>query len=176
MPQNNHKRATATASIPSSPSFQERMLGVVQKENTKVRIAKQRQSLPSNLVQVETLEEYKEVVSSNSLVVVRFYAPWCRACKAIQPIFYKMAHQFPSVTFVDVACTDKNANLHTGLKVPSLPFCHIYQNGLVEESKLQRKEFPQLARKLQSYLQGRCDLNQAGDPTSPYEKEETTRP
>lgn len=148
------------------------MRGVLQDENHKARIAtRKRQSMPQNVHEVETLQDYAKVVGrSHQLVVVRFYAPWCRACKAIQPIFYKMAHQFPHVKFVDVPCHAKNANLHHGLGVPSLPFCHVYHpsNGLVEETKLSRHQIPPLARKLQSYVQGRCDLMDVGDATCPY--------
>lgn len=129
--------------------------------------------LPSNVQKVETLEEYKRIVGDESSkpVFVRFYAPWCRACKAIQPIFYHMAIQFPNVVFVDVPATEENANLHQGLGVPSLPYCHIYDpaGGLVEESKMQKKQMPQLARKLQSYLQRRCDFAEVGDATCPYQ-------
>ncbi|KAL3929580.1 MAG: hypothetical protein SGBAC_012144 [Bacillariaceae sp.] len=187
--QPSNQRASAAASIPdtsrssSRSSFQERMRGVMNKETARVRIAtKQRQSMPQNVHVVETLKDFQALVStntnsnsksnsSNKLVVVRFYAPWCRACKAIQPIYYKMAHQFPNVVFLDVPCTEKNANLHHGLGVPSLPYGHIYapsNGGLVEETKLNRKQFPQLARKLQSYVQGRCDLVEVGDSTCPY--------
>lgn len=169
------QHASASASLPSTSnksSFQQRMRGLLAEEKAKVRIAtKQKQSMPSNVAKVETLKEYQGVFQgSDKLVVVRFYAPWCRACKAIQPIFYKLASQFRNVQFVDVPCTDKNANLHAGLGVPSLPYCHVYHPicGLVEESKLQRKQIPQLARKLQAYVQGRCDLKQVGDVANPY--------
>jgi thiol-disulfide isomerase/thioredoxin len=184
--QPSKQRASAAASIPndgvsrpsprsSSPqsSFQERMRGVMNEENERARIAtRKKQSMPQNVFEVETLADYKALVGeeSSKLVVVRFYAPWCRACKAIQPIFYKMAHQFPNVVFVDVPCHAKNANLHQGLGVPSLPYGHVYHpiSGLVEETKLSRKQFPQLARKLQAYVQGRCDLLEVGDVSCPY--------
>mmetsp|Transcript_28112 Transcript_28112/g.68466 ORF Transcript_28112/g.68466 Transcript_28112/m.68466 type:complete len:272 (+) Transcript_28112:284-1099(+) len=178
--QSSKQRASAAVSVPRTlnpsatrRSFQERMRGVLSKEKAKVRIATQKsQSMPRNVHEVETLDDFKALLSSchNKLVVVRFYAPWCRACKAIQPIFYKLAHQFPHVVFVDVPCHDKNTNLHAGLGVPSLPYGHVYHptSGLVEETKLSRKQFPQLARKLQSYVQERCDLAEVGDVSCPY--------
>ncbi|CAJ1952715.1 unnamed protein product [Cylindrotheca closterium] len=179
--QPSKQRASAAVSLPtegasrrssSPPSFQERMRGVLNEESERARIAtRKKQSMPQNVFEVETLQAYQKLVASNNkLVVVRFYAPWCRACKAIQPIFYKMAHQFPNVVFVDVPCHAKNANLHQGLGVPSLPYGHIYHptSGLVEETKLSRKQFPQLARKLQAYVQGRCDLLEVGDVSCPY--------
>jgi len=39
---------------------------------------------PDNLYVVETLEEYKKLVGGNQkLVVVRFYAPWCKVCSIL---------------------------------------------------------------------------------------------
>ena len=132
--------------------------------------------LPSNVVTVETLAEYKTVVGdeTHKVVAVRFYAPWCKACRAVAPLFYHMANKFPNVKFVDVPVTEQNANLHQGLGVPSLPFGHIYHphGGLVEEVRMSRKFIPQFATKLQSYVSGSCDLQGVGVCTSPY-KEET---
>jgi len=131
--------------------------------------------LPPNVFTIESLEEYKQMVGEedSKLVCVRFYAPWCKACKAVQPLFYHMANKFPNVKFVDVACTDKNVNLHQGLEVPSLPFGHIYHptGGLVEELRMTRKCIPSFANKLQSYVRGSCELQGVGDIKCPYPAE-----
>lgn len=101
------------------------------------------------------------------------YLTWffdLQACKAIRPLFYRLAHEFTNVLFVDVPVTEANANLHQGLGIPSLPFGHIYspEGGLVEELKITRPHFPQFAHKLQSYVSGSCELID-GEASSPYE-------
>ena len=110
----------------------------------------QRTSSPSNVQEVTDIVSYKKVVcdESNSIVVVRFYAPWCAMCKAIQPFWYKLARSLnPEVKFVEVPCTADNAKLHQALGIPSLPYGHIYypqQGGsclLVEEASLNKKRF-----------------------------------
>lgn len=122
-----------------------------------------RQSLPQNVHVIENLADYKAIVGDerHKLVVVRFYATWCRACKAVAPIYYRMAANHPDTVFVDVPVTDKNSALHQGLGVPSLPFGHIYhpQSGLVEEHKLTRKHVRSFEKKLDSYLVGSCNLD-----------------
>ena len=120
-------------------------------------------SIPSNVVTVHTLAEYKNVVGDESsrLVAVRFHATYCRACMAVAPHFYKLAKMNPNVVFVDVPVTETNAALHQGLGVPSLPYGHIYhpQSGLVEEMKLTRKDIPEFREKLQAYTDGLCEIS-----------------
>lgn len=50
--------------------------------------------------QVVTIQEYKAVVADekNQMVAVRFYAPWCKACKAVQQPFRKLCRDNPSVS------------------------------------------------------------------------------
>ena len=160
-----------------SSSFEGRMRGLVfGRENNNNNNKKTAIQLPANVCTVETLEEYRAVVGEEDtkLVCVRFYAPWCKACKAVAPLFYHMANKFPNVVFVDVPVTDKNTNLHQGLGVPSLPFGHMYhpRSGLVEELRMTRKCIPSFATKLQSYVTGSCELKGIGETTSPYPPEQ----
>jgi thiol-disulfide isomerase/thioredoxin len=154
-----------------STSFEDRMRGLAFKGKKKQPVRR----LPPNVFVVETLQDYKQIVGgeSSKMVAVRFYAPWCKACKAVQPLFYHMANKFPNVVFVDVPVTDQNTNLHQGLGVQALPSGHIYHpsGGLVEELRMTRKCIPSFARKLLSYVVGRCDLEEGGDVKSPYPTE-----
>lgn len=66
------------------------------------------------------------------------------------------------MTFLDVPVTGKNANLHQGLGVPSLPYGHVYhpRSGLVEELKISKRKFPDLARLVRWYDGGSCGLDE----------------
>lgn len=166
--------STSTTPTPKPRSFEERMRGLVlgNRRNSKKQDEQTRRKIPRNVHTVETLQDFKLIVGeeSSKIVAVRFFAPWCRACKVMQPLFYRMAHKFPNVVFVDVPVTDENTNLHQGLGVTSLPFGHIYHpsGGLVEESRFTRKHLSDFARKLQSYVAGSCELQGVGDATCPY--------
>lgn len=120
--------------------------------------------LRQNVVQqVLTMEDYKTIVvdEQDTMVVVRFFAPWCRACKAVKPLFQQLAKEYsPSVKFVEVPLTKHNAFLHEGLGVPSLPFAHIYHPdvGLVEEMSMNKRTFGEFRHSLETYIDGSCDL------------------
>lgn len=113
---------------------------------------------------VDTLQDYKRVVvdEQDQIVVVRFFAPWCKSCKSAHPHFKKMASQHSSsdVKFVEVPLTKDTAYIHEGLGVTSIPYGHIYHPdvGLVEEKKINRKVFKEFRESLDTYVRGSCDL------------------
>lgn len=118
---------------------------------------------------VNTIEDYKRVVidEQHRIVVVRFFAPWCKSCKASRPQFKKMvARHAPGIKFVEVPLTRDTAFLHEGLGVPSVPFGHIYhpEAGLVEEEKINNKVVKRFQEALESYVRGSCDLPTEEDP------------
>ncbi len=111
---------------------------------------------------ITTLQEYKDVVveERDRLVVVLFYAPWCRSCKAIQPQLLQLQRSLPQVKFVQVPVTQDTSLIHQGLGVPSVPFGHIYhpEGGLVEEMKMSKKHFADFATVLRQYVAMKCEL------------------
>jgi len=115
------------------------------------------------ITEVTTLQDYKRVVADEKdrLVGVRFYAPWCRACRAVQSRFRKLAADYPSVKFVEAPLTEDNAYLHEGLGVPSLPFTHIYhpEVGLVDERSINKKIFADFQETLKTYVDGECQID-----------------
>lgn len=119
---------------------------------------------PNYISVVHSLQEFKDVVAAEKerIVVVRWYASYCRSCKAIQPYFYRLAEKYreEKVLFVEIPISEKNAVLHQGLGIPSIPFGHIYHPGagLVEELKISKKMFPRFAQILAWYVTGSCDV------------------
>lgn len=134
---------------------------------------------------VHTLDEFKNVLSNegkNKIVIVRFYANWCKACKATKQYYYSLANRFNelkhnNICFVDVPITDKNVDLHQGLGIPSIPYGHIYipdnnnnkdgqdhdhhEGGLiVEEFRMMKKVYKnhKVSTLLNWYTQGYCNL------------------
>lgn len=117
----------------------------------------------NQIIAVETLQDYKRIVvdEPHRIVCVRFYAPWCRACRAVQAPFRRLASLHSSVKFIEVPLTPETAFLHQGLGVPSLPFAHIYHPdaGLVEEQSINKKMFAAFTKTLQTYIDGQCAID-----------------
>lgn len=76
--------ASNTLSYDNPPSdmsdFQRRMKNLISKPPQEKNRSRPNKNVPSNLRVVDTLEEYKKVIkgSDDKIVVVRFYAPWCK--------------------------------------------------------------------------------------------------
>ena len=123
---------------------------------------------------VVTIQEYKAVVADekHQMVCVRFFAPWCKACKAVQQPYRKLCRELSpqGVKFVEVPLTKENAFLHEGLGIPSLPYGHIYHPavGLVEECKinLKKQEFASFEKALKTYVRGECQVDYSTDEPS----------
>lgn len=127
--------------------------------------------------EVLSIEDYKSIVveEKESIVVVRFYAPWCRACKAVASRFrQQLPRNYPSVKFVEVPLTQDNAFLHEGLGVPSLPYGHIYHPdvGLVEERKINKHVWSDFVDVLETYVNGSCDYPREEKETASEESAE----
>lgn len=156
-------------------SFADRMRNLVVKQDREERVllttadstngssrgSKINPRKPPSVHEVVSLQQYKQVVADepDKLVVVRFYASWCRACLAVEPLFYRMANSMPDVKFVEVPVLEENANLHQGLGVPALPFGHIYhpKTGLVEELRIAKKEFKNFQAVVEMYRSAECN-------------------
>jgi thiol-disulfide isomerase/thioredoxin len=154
-----------------------------------------------HVVEVSTLKEFKQVVvddahaANDQVTAVRFYAPWCRSCRAVEGRFYRLGRtdtsvqvsaseththpatatskcKFPNVKFVQVSVSPENTSLHQGLGVTALPYAHIYHQsfGLVEELRMNQTRFGDYEQILQSYNTGSCALPESVDPeTGVYE-------
>ena len=56
------------------------------------------------ICKLDTADDYhallEQAEAENRVVVIKFYASWCRACKAMAPKFAKMADEWPDIEFV----------------------------------------------------------------------------
>jgi len=142
------------------------------KEDKKKKKSKQTITIP-NVTMIDNIMDYKSIVvdEEKSIVVVRFFASWCRSCRASESLFKNMVSRYsPSsasstdgerpVKFVMVQLTKDTAYLQEGLGVPSIPYAHVYhpEGGLVEESKFSKGYYADFTRVLESYIAGSCDL------------------
>ncbi|MGK0387579.1 MAG: thioredoxin 1 [Maribacter sp.] len=73
-----------------------------------------------------------EVLDTDKLVLVDFWAPWCGPCKAIGPVIEEIATEYEGVS-VGKVNVDNNPAVSTQFKVRSIPTVLLLKNGEILE-------------------------------------------
>ena len=82
-----------------------------------------------------TKEKYEtEVLKSDKLVLIDFYADWCGPCKMMSPIIDEIAEEVGDKIKVGKINVDENQELAMEYEVMSIPTIIILQNGEVKNS------------------------------------------
>ncbi|KAA6418935.1 MAG: thioredoxin [Trebouxia sp. A1-2] len=89
---------------------------------------------PENLILATTeimlTDAVQQGKNAGKLVAVKFFAPWCQACKALYPKWMQLAAQNPDVTFIKVnAADDTMRAVAAAMGVTKLPYFHMYMHG-----------------------------------------------
>lgn len=117
--------------------------------------------------QIETQEQHAAFLKAHpdKLIVMKFYASYCRACKILEPKFLavKNDRQLANLPIVWAECVAKQSNkqFFRSLGILSLPTVHFYDGsnngGLVENFPCGPANVPLLKKKLATFLNARVD-------------------
>lgn len=92
-------------------------------------------------VKLVTDENFREQISLNNKVIVKYYADWCGSCKLFAPKFKRISNdpQFEDISFLDVNA-EQNPEARKLAGVTNLPYFAIFKNGELVESVASSKE------------------------------------
>nr|YP_010338437.1 thioredoxin [Rhodaphanes brevistipitata]UNJ18387.1 thioredoxin [Rhodaphanes brevistipitata] len=71
----------------------------------------------------------KEIGNSNILTIVNFWAPWCRPCNLISPIWTEISHDYNGLLKIIRINTDKNPTTAMEYSIRSIPTILIFRKG-----------------------------------------------
>jgi len=110
---------------------------------------------PSNVKMVHTLQDYDVTVRNeqDKIIVVNFFAAWCKKCQKIKPHFYRLAKKYPQVCFVEVAVSQQNVDMQIDISLKAVPYAHIYHQGsLAEHFPIVRDQYNFFEQLMATYI------------------------
>jgi thioredoxin 1 len=71
---------------------------------------------------------FEQTISSEIPTLVDFWAEWCGPCRAMHPIFTRMARKLKKIRFARLNI-DQNQDIATRLGIQSIPIFIMFKNG-----------------------------------------------
>ena len=93
-----------------------------------------------------------EVLDSERLTVVDFWAPWCGPCLAIGPTIDALATDYEGKVNVGKVNVDENPNLSVEYGVTSIPCILFIKNGQVVDKQVGAAPKSALDKKIQQHI------------------------
>ncbi len=92
------------------------------------------------------------IASSDTAVVVDFWAEWCGPCKMIAPILSEIAKENVGKITIGKLNVDENPDLAMRFNVMSIPTLLVFKNGEVAKRLVGAKGKGQLLQELDEFL------------------------
>lgn len=93
-----------------------------------------------------------EVIQTNKLSVVDFWAPWCGPCLALGPTIEALATEYEGRVNIGKVNTDENAELSMKYGITSIPCILFIKDGKVVDKQVGAVPKAALERKIVSHL------------------------
>lgn len=89
-------------------------------------------------------EEFRELLSTDQLVFIDFYAPWCGPCMQMMPMIDDLIRRYEGKIQIVKVNADASRQLMRELRLTAIPYLALFQNGeiifehrgMIEEKEL----------------------------------------
>ncbi len=106
----------------------------------------------SGAIEIDDKNFEQEVINSDSLTVVDFWAPWCGPCRKMGPVLDEIAEELKDKIKVVKINTDENIKTATEYQISSLPSLFIFKNGEAKETLVGLMPKSSIISNIQKYL------------------------
>ncbi len=106
----------------------------------------------SNAVDIDDSTFEKEVLNSDMVTVVDFWAPWCGPCRKLGSVLDEIAEEFQGKVKVVKMNTDENLKIATEYRISSLPSVYIFKDGEAKETMVGLMPKSAIVSNIQKYV------------------------
>jgi len=92
----------------------------------------------------------KEVINSKGVVVVDFWATWCKPCKMLTPVLDDFSNKL-NAKFVKVD-VDENSVLSSTYMITSIPTVLIFKNGVIVDKFMGFKPSTEIVKIIEKHI------------------------
>ncbi|MBX2888037.1 MAG: thioredoxin [Ferruginibacter sp.] len=93
-----------------------------------------------------------EVLDSDKLSVVDFWAEWCGPCRAIGPVIEELAKEYNGKVKVGKVNVDNNPKVSTDYGITSIPAILFLKNGVVVDKLVGAQPKGNFVKKIEAHI------------------------
>ena len=93
-----------------------------------------------------------EVLNSETLVMVDFWAVWCGPCKTLSPIIDELSTEYVEKVKIGKLNVDENSEISTKYGIRSVPTLLFFKNGEIIDKKVGAVSKTSLQEKINSII------------------------
>ncbi len=96
---------------------------------------------------------FEEVLKSDKLVVVDFWAEWCGPCRMVGPIVEELAVDYADKVIVGKVDVDNNDEITSKFGIRNIPTILFFKNGEIVDKQVGAAQKSTLVEKIDKQLQ-----------------------
>jgi len=106
----------------------------------------------SNAIDITDATFQDEVINSEAVTIVDFWAPWCGPCRKMGPVLDEIAQDLEGKIKVAKINTDENLKTAKEYQISGLPSIVIFKNGEAKETLVGLMPKSAIVSNIEKYL------------------------